>query len=154
MYPIRNRACALIVKDEKILLVEMMNEDGLHYNLPAGGVEAGESIEEAVAREALEEAGVEVEVGPLAALYQYMPHLSDNYASTTPSINFIFHCHMKEGSIARMPAVPDEHQVGVRWVPLDELTDVPLHPRIQQQLLDALASEQVSWTNEHDLPPF
>ena len=42
-YPIRVRACALLIQDDAVLLVEFKDEYGLHYNLPAGGVEPGES---------------------------------------------------------------------------------------------------------------
>ncbi len=64
MCHIRVRACALIIENNSILLVEFDDESGLHYNLPAGGAEPGESIIEAVKREVREEANVEVEVGP------------------------------------------------------------------------------------------
>ncbi|WP_336773643.1 hypothetical protein [Paenibacillus sp. MMO-58] len=42
MEKIRLRACALIVENDAILLIEFKNDhdDGVHYNLPAGGVEA------------------------------------------------------------------------------------------------------------------
>jgi 8-oxo-dGTP diphosphatase len=45
MEKIRLRACALIIKDGAILLIEYANDngDGVHYNLPAGGVEPGET---------------------------------------------------------------------------------------------------------------
>jgi len=65
---IRVRACALIIENDSILLVEFKDENGLHYNLPAGGVELNESVVEAVRREAMEEASVDVEVGPLFSL--------------------------------------------------------------------------------------
>ena len=42
-YPIRVRACALLIQDDAVPLVEFKDEYGLHYNLPAGGVEPGES---------------------------------------------------------------------------------------------------------------
>ena len=38
-YPIRVRASALIIQNDAILLVEFDDENGLHYNLPGGGVE-------------------------------------------------------------------------------------------------------------------
>lgn len=63
MYHIRVRACALIIEDNYILLVEFNDEKGFHYNLPVGGTEPGESIIEAVKREAREEANADVDVG-------------------------------------------------------------------------------------------
>jgi len=43
-FHIRVRACALIIENDSVLLVEFLDESGLHYNLPAGGVEPGESV--------------------------------------------------------------------------------------------------------------
>jgi ADP-ribose pyrophosphatase YjhB (NUDIX family) len=40
-----------------------------YWTVPAGFLEQGESTEEGAAREALEEAGAEVEIGPLLGLY-------------------------------------------------------------------------------------
>lgn len=72
-YPIRVRASALIIQNNSLLLVEFDDENGLHYNLPGGGVEKGETLIEAVKREAKEEASVEIEVGNVAFLYEYAP---------------------------------------------------------------------------------
>jgi len=57
MEKIRLRACALIIENDSILLVEFKNDndDGVHY-IPAGGLEPGETLIEAAKREAREEA--------------------------------------------------------------------------------------------------
>ena len=60
---IRVRACALIMENESILLVEFQDRNGVHYNLPGGGVEPNETVREAAYREVMEEATLEVEVG-------------------------------------------------------------------------------------------
>jgi len=54
---IRVGARALVVENESVLLVEFNDETGLHYNLPGGGVEPGESVIEALEREVRENAG-------------------------------------------------------------------------------------------------
>lgn len=46
---------AVIERDGEFLLVEEETDDGVRFNQPAGHLEAGESLVEAVAREALEE---------------------------------------------------------------------------------------------------
>jgi 8-oxo-dGTP diphosphatase len=61
-YHIRVRAGAVIIENNSILLIEFQDERGLHYNLPAGGVEPQESVIDAVKREAKEEASVDVTV--------------------------------------------------------------------------------------------
>ncbi|TKC18169.1 NUDIX domain-containing protein [Robertmurraya kyonggiensis] len=135
-YHIRVRACALIIENNSILLVEFNDERGIHYNLPAGGVEPNESILEAVRREAIEEASIDVEVGPLAIVYEYAPHLSSNRFGTTQSLQLMFDCKIKDGSIPKMPANPDPNQIGVKWIELSELDEILLFPNIKDQIID------------------
>jgi len=55
----------VLVEDGQIALIER-HRAGLHYfTLPGGGVEAGESFEQAAVREAREELGVDVELADL-----------------------------------------------------------------------------------------
>jgi len=59
---------ALIFDDEgRVLLAHRRDIDW--WNLPNGGMEAGETVDEALRREVLEELGVEVEVGQLVGVY-------------------------------------------------------------------------------------
>lgn len=136
-YPIRVRACALIIENEAVLLVEFEDKNGIHYNLPAGGVESGESVIEAVKREAWEEAAVDVEVGPLAFVSEHVPHLTTTYESSSPhGLSLMFDCTIKEGSRPSLPAIPDANQTGVRWVSLSELDSIVLYPNIKQLIKD------------------
>jgi 8-oxo-dGTP diphosphatase len=134
-YPIRVRACSLIIENEQVLLVKFQSEEGVHYNLPAGGVEKGESVIEAVRREAKEEAGIDVEVGELAFVFEYAPHLLNEPVTNIHGQHLIFECHLKEGSIPHMPAHPASDQIGVEWVPLDRLNDIVLYPAIQKHIV-------------------
>ncbi len=55
----------------QILLTRRNHEPKLgEWSFPAGFVDAGENVVEAAAREALEETGVRVEVGPLLGVFQ------------------------------------------------------------------------------------
>ncbi len=134
-YPIRVRACALIIQAESILLIEFNDESGLHYNLPAGGVEAGESVIAAVIREAKEEAAVDVEVGPLAFVLENAPHLSLN-KSGIHGLHLMFDCTIKEGSEPAFPDNPDPNQTGVRWIPLSQLDEIVLYPNIKKRIIE------------------
>ena len=63
-YGIRDRATAIVQRDERLLIVR--NRGFRHYSLPGGGVNRGESPEDAVARELAEETGLQaVSVSPL-----------------------------------------------------------------------------------------
>jgi|GEM_PF-3115662 len=54
-YHIRVRPTAIVIQEERILLVEYSDENGIHYNLPGGGAEPGETITDGVLRELYEE---------------------------------------------------------------------------------------------------
>lgn len=55
---VRNSARCITFKNGKIAMVHSLKYD--YYKFPGGGIEAGESKEEAVIRETLEEAGLKV----------------------------------------------------------------------------------------------
>lgn len=132
MQVIRIKASALILRDEKILLVEFDDESGVHYNMPGGGVQTGESVIDAVKREAKEEASVDIEVGPLAFVYEYMNSRAPHFHG----INLIFDCKLKEGSVPSFPEHPDSNQTGVRWVPFNTLNEIVLYPDLKRHIVE------------------
>lgn len=63
----RIRAAAILIHNNSLALMER-HRDGLHYfSFPGGGVDDGETPEQAVVRETREELGVDVRVARLVA---------------------------------------------------------------------------------------
>jgi 8-oxo-dGTP pyrophosphatase MutT (NUDIX family) len=62
---------AVIEDDGRFLLVEEDTRSGIRYNQPAGHLEDGESLVEAVVRETLEESARDFAPGALLGVYQY-----------------------------------------------------------------------------------
>ncbi len=61
---------AVIVQDGGVVLIKRRYEPLKgRWSLPGGGVEVGETLAEAVAREMLEETGLQVEVGPVIEVF-------------------------------------------------------------------------------------
>ncbi len=58
---------ALLFDEHRVLLAHRRDIDW--WNLPGGGMELGETVEEAVKREVLEETGLQVEVEQLVGVY-------------------------------------------------------------------------------------
>lgn len=149
---IRVRACALIIESNSILLVEFNDHRGLHYNLPAGGVEANESVIEAVIREAKEEASINVEVGPLALVYEYAPHLNNDKYGSIQSLQLMFDCKIINGTTPQLPANPDPNQTGVKWIKLNDLHSIDLYPNIQEQIIQySKTKETITYIEEQKL---
>ncbi len=62
---------AVVERDGSFLLVEEQTDEGILYNQPAGHLEAGESLLEAVIRETLEESAWRFTPTALIGVYQY-----------------------------------------------------------------------------------
>lgn len=78
----------IVLVESKILLVKnkhLEKPDNKFWSLPGGGVEEGESLEQALKREMLEETGVKPEIGPLLFINEYR-----NEAGKFLPPNFIF----------------------------------------------------------------
>jgi 8-oxo-dGTP diphosphatase len=137
-YPLnmRVRASGLVLHKGEVLLIEYYEEEpGLHYVLPGGAVQVGEGIQDAVRREVIQEACMDVAVGPLILAFEYEPHKDPIPHNLPPALNLIFACRPLRGD-ARLPDCPDVGQTGVRWVAVDELDNIPLQPPIYKQILD------------------
>jgi 8-oxo-dGTP diphosphatase len=69
---------AVVLDGERVLLVKRGHAPLKgQWSLPGGGVETGETLEQAVAREVLEETGVTIEVGPIVEVLDRISRDSD-----------------------------------------------------------------------------
>ena len=126
---------ALIEREGQVLLVKFDDEHGPHYNWPGGGMEWGETMQESLVREVLEETCAEVVVGDLFCVFEYVPHgeLWDN--GNPQTVSLIFHCSLAPEAQPCLPEIPDPAEVAVEWVPIDALTDSRVLPDITTEVV-------------------
>lgn len=67
----RNRGPVVIVENDKVAIIRRVRDGIIYYVFPGGGIEKGETPEEAAKREAFEELGLEVVVNECIAKIEY-----------------------------------------------------------------------------------
>lgn len=116
---------ALIFDGECVLLA--LRRDIDWWNLPGGGMEVGETVEEALIREVAEETELEVEIEQLVGVYS-KPQKQE--------IVLAFRCHRTGGT----PRATEETRE-CRYFPPDALPANTL-PKHRQRIEDALLRQQ------------
>ena len=112
---------AVVERDGKFLLVEEETEAGLAFNQPAGHLEAGESLVEAVVREALEETAYHFRPTHLVGIYSWKhPHKYITY------LRFAFGGELRGWEAERKL---DDGIVAARWLSLDEVRETQARHR-------------------------
>ena len=112
---------ALIWEGSRVLLVERGGPPLVgEWSLPGGVVETGERLEDALAREVLEETNLQVEVGPIALTFErIMPDQSGTCEYHYVLIDF--HCTVLGGELR---AGDDSNRAA--WFEIDSLDSLPM----------------------------
>ena len=130
----RDRVCAALIIDNTILMVRIDEQDRSFWTLPGGGVEKGETYEQAVAREMVEETNIRVRV--IRQLFEM------RYSQGIDRCFLVEQIHNEEkASLGYDPELNRNNQVlkGIDWRPINELKE-DLQVRI---VLEAISSNRI-----------
>ncbi len=131
---------AIIERDGRFLLVEEQTSDGICFNQPAGHLDPGESLEQAVTRETMEEAAHDFMPTALVGVYMSR-YLSSRTGLEVTYLRFAF-----AGEVGKSYDQPlDEGILRAVWMDYDELVDSQYKhrsPLVMQCVDDYLAGKR------------
>jgi 8-oxo-dGTP diphosphatase len=128
----RIRVSAILRREDRILLIRQQKAERQYWLLPGGGVNAGETLVDAVRRELSEECAIEEDLhleGPVAVVESISP----DRAPTKHVVHIIFAGHLGGRSLEAVTS-RDAAVRGHRLFGVDELSGLALHPPIQRFL--------------------
>ena len=130
MYP-RSSVAAVIIDDENLFVVKKRDKKGIVSSFPTAGQELGETLVQALQREALEEVGCEIVVGPLLWVREYIGkhHENADLESDVHVVCHLFSCTISEFSRTFEGKAPDADQEGIEWLPLERLATYRFYPQ-------------------------
>jgi 8-oxo-dGTP pyrophosphatase MutT (NUDIX family) len=106
---------AVVMRDGQFLLVEEETDAGLAFNQPAGHLEEGESLIDAVVRETLEETAYHFKPTHLVGIYNWKHPTKD-----VTYLRFAFGGELRGYEAGRQL---DDGIVAARWLTLDEVKE-------------------------------
>jgi ADP-ribose pyrophosphatase YjhB (NUDIX family) len=138
---IRNSAKAIIVEGNRLLTIENRDLFGDFYLLPGGGQNHSETLEKALKRECLEEAGARIRIHDLALVREYLSanHEFAEYDRNIHQVEFMFICSLTEPLNESLTSCKDSLQTGLAWLPIQELHNFRLYPKALIELLQGFS---------------
>lgn len=118
----RQRAAIILMEDKQIALIKRIRNNHTYYVFPGGGIESGETPEEAAVREALEELGIDVEIGPC------------QFEIKGTGYEYYFSAVRTGGDFGNgsgeefVAAIPERGSYEAVWVPIAKLSSINLYP--------------------------
>lgn len=135
------RACAVIIKDDKILVFHRFKNGREYFAFPGGGVEEGETEEEAVKREIKEELNLDIKIDKLLFMVETkldtddLFNLEKNNQKDKHSPYQYFYLVTKFSGIPELSGSEKERnnendRYIIKWLPINDIaTTKDLYPK-------------------------
>jgi 8-oxo-dGTP diphosphatase len=127
---IRIRVAAVIIENNKILLIAHKNNDKIYWLLPGGGVNPFESLEQALIRELKEELNIAVKVGDVGLICDSIAPDNSKHI-----VNICFFCVYDSGEFS---LCNEQRLYDFSFYNFDELDQLIIFPPIKKELKNFL----------------
>ncbi|MFE9323556.1 NUDIX hydrolase [Nocardia sp. NPDC052278] len=119
-------AVSAVVRDSQGRILMIHRTDNDRYSIPGGGLEAGETITQALVREVKEETGIDVRVTDLIGIFSNPEHvIAYDDGEVRQEFSICFHADPIGGDL-RTSSESKE----VRWVAPNDISSLNVHPSI------------------------
>ena len=126
------RAAAVLVKDKKILV--QRDRDGNEYALPGGHIKIGETLEDGLIREAMEEMGVRITCKRLLWSEECFWVWNNRQAHNIAFYYLIELCDDLEiPENGEFVSQKDNCDVVIGWMPIEEIQKVTIYPEFLKE---------------------
>jgi 8-oxo-dGTP diphosphatase len=135
------RAAAILIENRQICLIERLRAEKHYFTFPGGGVEEGETPEQAVVREIMEELGLQIKIERLVAEVWFRG--SQQLHFLVKRIGGTFGTGTGE---EYTPPLPDDPHVSTYlpiWMDFADLAEKPVLPREMAKLV--LDAQKKGW---------
>ncbi len=131
---VRVRVAGIIIDDDRLLLISHKKGADVYWLLPGGGVDYGESLEEALVREFKEELNITIDVHSLAFICDSIDPMGERHI-----INIFFHCSYNRGdySIGK-----EERLLGYEFFKRNEIKKITLFPPVNNELMSIMDGKE------------
>lgn len=125
----RISAKAIVVDDDRILLIKKADADGDYYILPGGGQEHGETLFQTLIREVKEETGYSIQPKDLVFVRDYIGanHEFAKDSSHFHQVELYFEASLMRDGHSEAYLL-DDGQIGVEWLPAVEIQKHRVYP--------------------------
>lgn len=126
----RIRIALVILKDNKILLLQHYKNGKKYWLLPGGGLQYGETIENCAIRELKEETNLDIKLNKLLLISESIPPDKHRHI-----VNLYFQAIIISGKLKLGAEKPLND---IRFFELSELNELIFYPNIKKELLHIL----------------
>lgn len=127
---VRIRVAGILIRGNRLLLIAHKKNDEIYWLLPGGGVDYGESLDEALIREFMEELNISVDVKDIVLVSDSIDPSGDRHV-----VNICFLCTFKSGDFV---LGEDKRLYDFRFFDRDEIGSVEIFPPINNDLIDIM----------------